>query len=417
MYLIAQLAGWLLLTMALAALAGWGFAAQRAAPAEAALRRDRMRLADDLAALAGESAAATNDEAGEREADTIRRLNDINIGRIAELERLLAGARASADEHASRVAELERELERGSAEAQAPQPATVVAVEPVAEVKSEPDAVALQGWRLRYFEQRVRYLESLTAAPPPPPAQAEPPAIAPLADWRARVAEARAGYLEHALRAAAAPAQQSAAVAPAEEAGSPFAANIDVDMLLRWRMLYLERRAAHLQHELDETRQSLAEPEPEPQAEPALDAAPDPDRWKWRARYLEARVRHMEQRLAERSVQAAALSSEEPERQSAQEPPRVAAERPPALAAARHGAPDDLRLIEGVSAMRQSSLNALGIWHFDQIAAWTAEHVAWVDRYLRLRGAIIEDDWIDQAADLARLGPAAARRIMEDEDA
>ena len=85
--------------------------------------------------------------------------------------------------------------------------------------------------------------------------------------------------------------------------------------------------------------------------------------------------------------------------------------KPPVLASARNGAPDDLTLIEGVSLQRQSTFYSLGVFHFDQIAAWSADHVAWVDQYLRLGGRIDEEDWVGQAAELAR--PVAARRVLE----
>ena len=67
--------------------------------------------------------------------------------------------------------------------------------------------------------------------------------------------------------------------------------------------------------------------------------------------------------------------------------------------------------------MQQTTLYALGIFHFDQIADWSEENVAWVDQYLRLQGRIDEEEWVEQAADLAAHGPAAARRVMQDEDA
>jgi NADH-quinone oxidoreductase subunit E len=87
------------------------------------------------------------------------------------------------------------------------------------------------------------------------------------------------------------------------------------------------------------------------------------------------------------------------------------------LAAARNGAPDDFTLIEGVSLQQQSTLYSIGVFHFDQLAAWTPDHVAWVDNYLRLRGRIEDEEWLEQAQDLAREGPMAARRVAEDEDA
>lgn len=135
------------------------------------------------------------------------------------------------------------------------------------------------------------------------------------------------------------------------------------------------------------------------------EAAPDPDRWKWRARYLEARVRHLEERIAA-SAQAApraedplAVTDEDAEAPAPAPQPR---KKPPVLAAPRNGAPDDLTLIEGVSALQQSTLYAIGVYHFDQIADWTPENVAWIDNYLRLRGRIDEEEWVEQAAALAR---------------
>jgi NADH-quinone oxidoreductase subunit E len=66
--------------------------------------------------------------------------------------------------------------------------------------------------------------------------------------------------------------------------------------------------------------------------------------------------------------------------------------------------------------MQQTTLYSLGVFHFDQIAAWSEENVAWVDQYLRLQGRIGEEEWVEQARDLARDGPAAARRVLQDED-
>ena len=81
-----------------------------------------------------------------------------------------------------------------------------------------------------------------------------------------------------------------------------------------------------------------------------------------------------------------------------------------ALSSPRNGAPDDLRLIGGVTGQAQSSLNAIGVFHFDQIAGWTPAHVAWVDQYLNLRGRIAAERWVEQAGRLAR-GESA---VLED---
>ncbi|WP_171209753.1 MULTISPECIES: NADH-quinone oxidoreductase subunit NuoE [unclassified Ruegeria] len=75
--------------------------------------------------------------------------------------------------------------------------------------------------------------------------------------------------------------------------------------------------------------------------------------------------------------------------------------QPEALTAARDGKADDLKMLKGVGPKLEQTLNALGFYHFDQIAAWTPEQVAWVDSRLKFKGRIERDGWIDQAAKLA----------------
>jgi NADH-quinone oxidoreductase subunit E len=65
---------------------------------------------------------------------------------------------------------------------------------------------------------------------------------------------------------------------------------------------------------------------------------------------------------------------------------------------------DDLKLISGVGPKLESLLHDLGIYRFDQIADWTAAHVAWVDERLKFKGRIERDDWISQAQILAAGG-------------
>lgn len=77
------------------------------------------------------------------------------------------------------------------------------------------------------------------------------------------------------------------------------------------------------------------------------------------------------------------------------------ADRPTGLDAPRGGTPDDLKLISGVGPKLEGTLNQLGIYHFDQIAAWTPAAVAWVDNYLSFKGRIDREGWIAQAKALA----------------
>ncbi|NGO50516.1 NADH-ubiquinone dehydrogenase [Allomesorhizobium camelthorni] len=64
--------------------------------------------------------------------------------------------------------------------------------------------------------------------------------------------------------------------------------------------------------------------------------------------------------------------------------------------------PDDLKLISGVGPKLEQVLNGLGVWTYGQIASWSREEIAWVDDYLSFKGRIGRDNWIGQAAKLAR---------------
>jgi predicted flap endonuclease-1-like 5' DNA nuclease len=80
----------------------------------------------------------------------------------------------------------------------------------------------------------------------------------------------------------------------------------------------------------------------------------------------------------------------------------IAGKRPAGFAAARGGQADDLKLIKGIGPQNEGRLHALGIWHFSQIAGWTPENVEWVGTYLAFPGRIEREDWVAQAAGLAR---------------
>ncbi len=75
--------------------------------------------------------------------------------------------------------------------------------------------------------------------------------------------------------------------------------------------------------------------------------------------------------------------------------------QPLALDGPRGGAADDLRKISGVGPKIEGILHSLGIYHFDQIASWSPDHVEWVDEKLRFKGRIGREDWISQAKTLA----------------
>ena len=65
------------------------------------------------------------------------------------------------------------------------------------------------------------------------------------------------------------------------------------------------------------------------------------------------------------------------------------------------GAGDDLKKISGVGPKLEQTLNELGVWHYEQVANFSADDIAWVDERLRFKGRIERDDWIGQAKALA----------------
>jgi predicted flap endonuclease-1-like 5' DNA nuclease len=77
------------------------------------------------------------------------------------------------------------------------------------------------------------------------------------------------------------------------------------------------------------------------------------------------------------------------------------AERPKGIAQARGGKADNLQRISGIGPKNERTLHSLGFFHFDQIAGWSDEEVAWVDNHLKFNGRIIREEWILQAGLLA----------------
>jgi predicted flap endonuclease-1-like 5' DNA nuclease len=81
-------------------------------------------------------------------------------------------------------------------------------------------------------------------------------------------------------------------------------------------------------------------------------------------------------------------------------PPPAADPRPTALTGPRGGKADNLKQIKGIGPKIESSLNAMGIFHLDQIAAWDRANIDWVDSHLAFKGRIRREQWVAQAARL-----------------
>jgi NADH-quinone oxidoreductase subunit E len=81
--------------------------------------------------------------------------------------------------------------------------------------------------------------------------------------------------------------------------------------------------------------------------------------------------------------------------------PQLRMERPRGVAEARGGKPDDLQRISGIGPKNEKILHTLGFFHFEQIASWSGEHIAWVDDHLKFNGRVVREDWVEQARLLA----------------
>ena len=91
--------------------------------------------------------------------------------------------------------------------------------------------------------------------------------------------------------------------------------------------------------------------------------------------------------------------------------------KPETLDGPRGGTADDLKRIKGIGPQMEKLCNELGFWHFDQIAKWTEDEVAWVDANLEgFNGRVTRDEWVEQARLLAAGGETAFSQIVDKGD-
>ncbi|MBB96221.1 MAG: NADH-quinone oxidoreductase subunit NuoE [Rhodobacteraceae bacterium] len=108
-----------------------------------------------------------------------------------------------------------------------------------------------------------------------------------------------------------------------------------------------------------------------------------------------------------------------PTQQSAPEPApgtEAVGSKPEMLEGPRDGAADDLKMIKGVGPKLEELLNAMGVYHFDQIAGWSEAEIAWVDENLEgFKGRVTRDEWVSQAKTLAAGGETDFAKRAKDE--
>ena len=65
----------------------------------------------------------------------------------------------------------------------------------------------------------------------------------------------------------------------------------------------------------------------------------------------------------------------------------------------------------------ETLLHSLGVFHFDQVAAWNKDELAWVDANLKgFKGRASRDNWVDQAKILAAGGETEFSKRVDEGD-
>ena len=111
---------------------------------------------------------------------------------------------------------------------------------------------------------------------------------------------------------------------------------------------------------------------------------------------------------AEKAAKPAAAKAAKPAAAKAPKAPKAAPAKPEVLSKARDGGADDLKMIKGVGPVLEKALNASGVFHFDQVAAWKKADATWFDDNVKgANGRVIRDEWVKQAKILAKGGTTA----------
>lgn len=188
-----------------------------------------------------------------------------------------------------------------------------------------------------------------------------------------------------------------------------------------WRERFEERLAARPEVDLRPVSEEIADlhlavrnlPSPEPVNLAPVDArltAIEHALFPLQSRLdeLSAAVRSLRRPAADPTTPAPEVSHTTAAPPDPESPPATPARN--LLSHPAHGEPDDLTRIRGLPKVLEQTLHKVGVFYFWQIAEWSPEDVAYVDRQLEHFGARIESEgWVDQASELAQQPSAAAR--------
>lgn len=81
------------------------------------------------------------------------------------------------------------------------------------------------------------------------------------------------------------------------------------------------------------------------------------------------------------------------------------------------GEADNLKEIKGIGPKLEQLCHSMGFYHFDQIAAWSTDEIAWVNANLEgFKGRVTRDEWVKQAKILAAGGETEFSKRVDDGD-
>jgi predicted flap endonuclease-1-like 5' DNA nuclease len=141
---------------------------------------------------------------------------------------------------------------------------------------------------------------------------------------------------------------------------------------------------------------SMSMPEPEPDTAPEI---PAPEAEAPVAVETAAAASTVVEKAAEPVLEKARPVA--PKQAAASSEKSAPGRRPDALSGPRGAKPDDLTRIKGVGPKSVEKLHALGVFHFDQIAAWNLDNARWIGAALSVPGRVERGKWIQQARELA----------------
>ena len=333
--------------------------------------------------------------------DTLRQELDDRETRIAALGDELNAARAELEQ-------LKSESEDGNGLAEAAAGAAVGALAGAA--LSDEDEKELKDLRDRnaWLEERVVALEAdVSAAAAIVPAETDAPAeedpgLEKLhwqnAYLRQRVDALEAKTIEQSATRTETVEVESTPVIETEpespEADNDSASNVAVDeemARLRWRNRYLEGRLAYFEQAEETVEEASEEVAAEPVTEPALEAeteTSEPDEEEAPAEAAESTPEPVSETPAEEEVHPSDAMLAELE-----------GKQPDSIEKPSNGG-DDLTAITGVGPRIAEVLNGLGIWTYEQVAAWLPENETWIENHLSFKGRVSRENWVGQAKDL-----------------